>query len=158
MADFARLRAQLNLHERRMLVVYDDATGKPIVPGTLVKGYPSIGIGRNLVHKGLTVEESDYLLTNDLADALAAASRYAWFDRLDTVRQNVVLELLFNLGATRFRAFKDFIRYMSEHRWPHAAKELDDSLWQEQVDPILGDGKGRADVLIQMVLTGDWPK
>lgn len=156
MADFGRLRKQLVQHEDRRLVVYDDATGKPIKKGSVVIGNPTIGVGRELSMRGISVEEADYLLDNDLAEVLADASKFRWFEGLDHVRQNVVLELIFNLGVTRFRGFKKFIGYMSQHQWVHAAKELDDSKWQEQVDPVLGDGKGRADILINMVKTGEW--
>ena len=55
--------ARLTDEEALRFVVYDDATGRPIVPGTHVIGHPSIGIGRALdVHFG-----------DKLADAMKAA-------------------------------------------------------------------------------------
>lgn len=157
MIDRARLRSQLISHEDNRQFVYDDATGKPIGPGSVVKGNPSIGIGRNLHGKGLSLTERAYLLDNDISDALREAMIFPWFEALDPVRQNVVVELIFNMGLPRFRTFKQFIRRMSERQWTVAAYELEDSLWSRQVDPIRGDDKGRADVLIRMIRTGEWP-
>jgi lysozyme len=150
MSDFARLREQLRQAEGIRFTVYDDANGKPIKAGSVVVGNPTIGIGRELSMRGLTEEEIAYLLDNDLADVLKDAAKFRWFDKLDSVRQNVVLEMLFNLGLTRFLGFKKFIGYMSEQRFTHAAEEMRDSRWYRQV------GK-RAERLRQMVITGQWP-
>jgi lysozyme len=154
--DRQRLRERLSKHEGRRRFVYDDATGKPVAVGSQIRGKLTIGVGRNLEDRGLSDDEIDYLLDNDINDAIRDAQTLRWFDSLDGVRQAVVVELIFNLGLTRFLGFKKFIAAMAEHRWPHAAAELVDSKWREQVDPILGDGKGRADTLIRMVKTGEW--
>lgn len=150
MIDRARLRIQLAKHEDKRKFVYDDATGKPIGEGTFVRGLPTVGIGRNLYGKGLSEDEIDYLADNDISDALADAHKFKWFDALDPVRQNAVTELLFNLGLNRFKGFKKFINFMNEGRWAHAAGELKDSKWYTQV-------KGRGDVIIGMIQTGEWP-
>lgn len=157
MIDRQRLRAQLSAHEDRRRFVYDDKTGKSVAIGSQIRGKLTVGVGRNLEDKGLSDDEIDYLLDNDISDALAGAQTFRWFEGLDIVRKHVVVELVLNLGLKKLRGFKDFLSAMAEHRWPHAAAELDDSKWQEQVDPILGDGKGRADVLIKMIRTGEWP-
>ena len=156
MIDRAQLRAQLARHEDRRRFVYDDATGKPIAEGTFVRGLPTVGVGRNLATKGLDDVEIDFLLDHDIDDALAEAQAFRFFESLDPVRRAVIVELLFNMGLGKLRGFKKFLSAMAEHRWPSAADELDRSVWQEQVDPVLGDGKGRADTLIHMVKTGTW--
>lgn len=150
MIDRARLRIQLAKHEDKRNFVYDDATGKPIGEGTFVRGLPTVGIGRNLAGKGLSEDEIDYLADNDISNSLADALKFKWFDGLDQVRQNAVTELLFNLGLNRFKGFKKFINFMNEGRWAHAAGELKDSKWYTQV-------KGRGDVIIGMIRTGEWP-
>lgn len=156
MIDRKRLAHQLYLHEGRRRYVYDDATGKAIKQGTLVRGAPTIGVGRNLIDRGVRDDEIDLMLENDIDDAIAEAMQFPWFAGLDPVRRAVIVELIFNMGLPRLRGFKNFLRYMSEHRWPHAAEELIDSLWRRQVDPVVGDGKGRADALIHMIKTGEW--
>lgn len=150
MIDRARLREQLAKHEGSRPFVYDDATGKPIGEGTFVRGLPTVGIGRNLYGKGLSADEIDYLADNDITDALTDAHKFKWFDGLDPVRQNAVTELLFNLGLNRFKGFVKFINYMNESRWAHAAGELENSKWFQQV-------KGRGETIMRMILTGEWP-
>jgi lysozyme len=149
MIDRQRLKVQLATHEADRPFVYDDFNGKAIKPGYTCVGYPTIGIGRNLYGKGLSESERQYLLDNDITDCLQIAKQFAWFDGLDPVRQAVVVELLFNMGLDKFKTFKNFIQFLSEHRWQHAAEELRNSLWATQV-------KGRADTIINEVITGEW--
>lgn len=156
MIDRQRLRAQLSLHEDRKRFVYDDCNGKPIGEATFVRGNPTVGVGRNLAGRGLSEDEIDYLLDNDITDAIVAAQAFTWFGSLDAVRAAVIVELCFNMGVAKLRTFPKFICAMAEQRWGVAAAELANSKWQKQVDPVLGDGKGRADTLIHMIRTGAW--
>lgn len=156
MIDRQHLRQQLARHEDRRKFVYDDATGKPIGECTFVRGNPSIGVGRNLIGKGLADDEIDYLLDNDIADAITEAQTFRWFETLDPVRREVLVELCFNMNAAKLRTFPKFITALAEQRFGVAAAELANSRWQKQVDPILGDGKGRADTLIHMIRTGSY--
>lgn len=158
MIDRHRLREQLSRHEGRRRFVYDDATGKPVAVGSQIRGKLTCGVGRNLEDRGLSEDEIDYLLDNDIADALRDAQTLRWFESLDPVRQAVVVELIFNMGLPRLLGFKKMLAAMAEHRWPVAAYELSNSKWQRQVDPVLGDGKGRADTLIHMIKTGEHPR
>jgi len=151
MIDRERLRTQLAKHEDNRNFVYDDLTGKPIGEATFVRGNPTIGVGRNLAGKGLSEDEIRYLLDNDINDcATEAHGKYPWFTQLDQVRQNAVIELLFNLGPKKFAGFKKFINFMNESRYAQAAEELKDSAWWGQV-------KGRAQTIYDMILKGEWP-
>jgi lysozyme len=114
MIDRQRLREQLARHEGKRRFVYDDASGKPISTGTFVRGKPTIGVGRNLAEKGLSDDEIDYLLDNDIKDAIADAQTFRWFDSLDPVRQAVIVELCFNMGLGKLRTFKKFLQAMAE--------------------------------------------
>lgn len=156
MIDRALLRDQLSRHEDRRRFVYDDLTSKPIGECTFVRGNPTVGVGRNLAAKGLSEDEIDYLLDNDINDAIAEAQSFTWFNSLDPVRQAVIVELCFNMGKKKLQTFVLLLSAIAEHRWPAAADELGRSKWQQQVDPILGDGRGRADVLTHMIRTGEW--
>lgn len=149
MIDKQRLRDQLSLHEGRRQFVYDDASGKGIDEACFVRGKPTVGVGRNLADRGLSDDEIDYLLDNDINDCIATAQKFRWFEALNPVRQAAVTELVFNLGLTRLSGFKKFLNFMNEHRYTHAAGELKDSLWYRQV-------KGRGDTLINQIITGEW--
>ena len=62
-----RLATQLAEHEDVRLQVYDDATGRPILPGDTVQGHPTIGVGRKLDDdRGVSHDEAMMLLRNDL--------------------------------------------------------------------------------------------
>ena len=86
---------QLILHEGRRHRVYFDSLG-----------VPTIGVGRNIRDKGLSDDEIDYLLMNDVREATADLQGFEWWSRVDPVRRDVLIEMRFQLGPDRFRAFK----------------------------------------------------
>lgn len=47
--------------------------------------------------------------------------------------QEVLINMAFNLGRTRFGKFKNMIAALKNHDWKEAAKEGRDSLWHKQV-------------------------
>jgi lysozyme len=149
MIDRQKLREQLSKHEGRKRYVYDDASGKNITEASFVRGLPTVGVGRNLADRGLSEDEIDYLLDNDIADALADASKFAFFSSLDPVRKAAVTELVFNLGLTRLKKFVKFLDFMQQGRWQHAGEALRDSLWYRQV-------KSRGETIIAQIKSGEW--
>ena len=136
--DRNRLIDQLRIHEGVEKTVYNDS-----------EGIPTIGVGRNLRDRGLSDDEIDYLLSNDIdivVDELAEVM--PWWKDLDEVRQRVLCDLVFNLGMPRFSGFKKSISYMKQQMWDQAADELLDSKWARQV------GR-RAQTLSEMMRTGN---
>ena len=97
----------------------------------------TIGVGRNIDKGGglgLSDDEVDYLLQNDIDRVISELdSEYDWFSGLDSVRQDVMIDISFNLGQTRLRAFKKALLAMSEGDWDEAADEFMDSRWSGQV-------------------------
>lgn len=113
-----------------------------------VKGILTIGVGRNLDELGLSADEANWLLQRDVVRINEEAdSELAWFSKLDSVRQDAILSMLFNLGLTRFRGFKRMIAALEIGDYAAAAKEMLDSKWSKQVPE-------RAKALSQMMLTG----
>ena len=97
-------------------------------------GKLAIGVGRNLDDVGITREEALTLLNNDIAKVRREVKRtFPWFARLNPVRQNVVLNMVFDLGLPRFRQFKKAIAAIRAKRWDEAAKQMLDSRWARQV-------------------------
>jgi lysozyme len=80
-------------------------------------GYETIGVGRNISKSGmgLSDDEVDYLLENDIARVIKElSSEYPWFNDLDDVRKDAMIDISFNLGATRLRGFQESVsRYGS---------------------------------------------
>lgn len=97
----------------------------------------TIGVGRNVDKNGglgLSDDEVDYLLQNDINRViLELNSEYDWFSDLDDIRQDAMIDISFNLGQTRLRAFKNALAAMSEGDWDEAADQFMDSRWSEQV-------------------------
>lgn len=115
------------------------------------KGYWTIGVGR-LIDKrlggGLSDDEIEYLLSNDMKKAEIAARKLVKnFDALTDNRKVVILDLAFNLGETKLAKFVNTLKAINEGRWEDAAKGMENSLWYVQV------GK-RSKKLVQMMRQG----
>lgn len=132
-----QLKKMLTRHEGFRLKPYRDSVLKL-----------TIGVGRNLDDFGLTKEEVLYLLHNDVMRVTQEVRRaFPWYLRLNAVRQNVVLNMVFNLGLSRFLGFKKTIGAIESKNWDTAAKEMLDSKWASQVG-------NRAKELAKMMKTG----
>lgn len=140
--------AELRRDESVRLTVYDDATGHPIVAGSHVIGNPTIGTGRNLVGRGITDDENNYLCQNDIADVCEELDEhFAWWEFLDPVRQRVMVNMCFNMGVAKLQGFPHFLAAAQSGNWQVAHDEMLNSAWANEV----GD---RAKRLASMMLTG----
>ena len=146
-------------HEGLELQVYQDTLG-----------IDTIGIGRNLEDRGISEEELNELDIPDIdhvynygiteADAMALAENdvqivenellaaHPCVDRLDAVRQLVLVDMAFNMGVPRLCKFKRMWAAVHEKDFPTAAKEMLDSRWANQV-------KSRSVKLANMMHTGE---
>jgi lysozyme len=70
----SELRAELCNDEKLRLVVYDDATGKPLRKGMTLEGHPTIGYGRALDVNGISVRMANAMLDEDMADCEASGA------------------------------------------------------------------------------------
>jgi lysozyme len=109
-------------HEGLSLQLYKDSVGKT-----------TIGYGRNIEDIGISQEEAEYLLQNDLSRAYNEVRKYDWFHSLSVARQAAVTDLMLNLGPKKFATFKRFIWAMDNSDWEAAENELKNSLWWSQV-------------------------
>lgn len=137
-------------------LVYDDATGKAIVPGSHVIGHPTVGIGRALDVNGISMAEALYLEHNDETDGMQQLDRvFPWWRNLDDVRQAVMISLEFNMGVgsallgTGMQGFKNTMASFAAGDYAAAANGLRNSKWYTQV----GD---RGPRLAKMLETGAW--
>jgi lysozyme len=113
-------------------------------------GKLTIGVGRNLNGKGLSDEEIEHLLENDIREiTIEANGKLPWFPALDGVRQGVILNMIFNMGFAGLEKFPRFLQAVAQGEWETAADEMRDSEWARQV----GD---RAVRLEEQMRTGAW--
>jgi lysozyme len=136
--DRDRLKGMLIRHE-----------GLKLSPYTCTKGRLTIGVGRNLDAVGISKNEAMVLLENDIDRAFALAEAFPWFYSLDEVRQDVVINMLFNMGLGKFKEFTKLISALERGRFELAAIEMLDSLWAAQVG-------GRATELAKMMKNGHY--
>jgi len=134
-------------------------------------GIDTIGIGRNLEDRGITKEEladldiptiehvykygiteadAVYLATNDVQIVEEELVRaHPCVDRLDSVRQLILIDMAFNMGVPRLCKFKKMWAAVECGDYPTAAKEMLDSRWAKQV-------KGRATKLANAMHNGEF--
>lgn len=97
-------------------------------------GYLTIGVGRNLDANGISVAEAMSMLDNDIANVVTQMEReFPWSRQMTDKRQQVLANMLFNLGLTRLKGFKRMLACMKEGKYNEAAEEMLASKWAKQV-------------------------
>lgn len=132
--DLDDLKDQLRQQEGLRLKPYRDPLG-----------VLTIGYGRNLDAVGISKEEAEILFQNDVDAAYQDCKRtFPWFQDLDDVRQDVIINMVFNMGLNKVLGFKRMLTAMAiqDHKW--AAAEMLNSRWAMQV------GKRATDLAFQM--------
>jgi len=149
-----------------MLKKHEGFKGKPYFCSA---GKKTIGYGRNIDDVGfsteeihflkldnsrdfdiepLSVTEAEFLLYNDIVAAINECKKLDIdFEKLDSVRQDVITDMMFNLGYHRLTKFKKTLRYVKGRLFHYAAVEMLDSKWARQV-------KSRAVELSNMMKIG----
>ena len=136
--DIDRLIAQLKVHEGVRSKVYLDT-----------EGIETIGVGRNLRDRGLSDDEIEFLLANDIRDFQEEVDRtFGWWSDLDDVRQRVIVDMAFNMGRGSLSKFKNTLGHIEAGRYEEASVEMLDSKWARQVG-------NRAQCLSNMMKTGE---
>ena len=150
---------QLARHEGVVLKVYKDSLG-----------IDTIGIGRNLAHRGIEVielthmqksmseifkngitKEDAYFLANrdiEIVERELLSSR-AVVKELNAARQKVLVDMGFNMGIPRLNKFFRMWGAIDKQEYKIAAEEMQDSLWAGQV-------KSRADTLSYAMEHGEF--
>ena len=142
--NIEQLREQLEVDEGCVYEIYNDHLG-----------YPTFGIG-HLV-KESDPEQGQSLGTAVSSDRVAEAFEsdiqsvlrdcnilYSDFDDLPEEAQQVIANMMFNLGRPRLSKFAGMKRGVDARDWDAAADEMVDSNWYRQVT-------NRADRLVERV-------
>jgi lysozyme len=131
------LRQSLMKHEGLRLTPYKCTAGKV-----------TIGYGRNLDDVGMTNDEAAAMLESDIDRCIAELDRVkpGWKTH-DSARQNVLIEMVFNLGMPRLLGFKNMWAAVDRKDYVEASKQMLDSRWAVQVGQ-------RAKTLAETMRTG----
>lgn len=97
-------------------------------------GKNTIGFGRNLDDVGITKEEAEFLLKNDIMKCDRELSELIpFYDKLNPARQYVIISMCFNLGFAGLLKFKKMLTAIREEDFTKASIEMLDSKWAYQV-------------------------
>ena len=137
--DRELLRSQLERHEGLRLKPYLDTATPPRL---------TIGYGRNLDDVGISREEAECMLANDIDKVVRELETVDEYVALDRIRQTVIANMSFNLGFHGLMHFKRMWAAIGRCDYEKAADEMMDSTWRRQVG-------ARAIELAEIMRTGD---
>ena len=116
-------------------------------------GYWTIGTGRLIDIRrggGITPEEADYLLYNDIDKRVLQLKQHIpFFDHLDHARKGVLINMAFQMGVEGLLSFRNTLRCIGEGKLEEAAISMSNSLWAKQTP-------ARCKRLQEQILTGEW--
>ena len=114
----------LKRHEGRVLHAYPDHLG-----------YWTIGYGRLIDERrggGITQEEAEYLLSNDIDRVAAALQDQAGYRKAPAQVKRALLNMAFQLGVRGLLNFRRMWTALEQKDYAMAAEEALDSRWAEQ--------------------------
>lgn len=145
------MKNRIKRQEGLRLKVYDDATGKPIVPGSVVKGHPTIAYGRALDVNGVSREEADEMFEADyLLAEIRCQKLLPGFKALSEPRRFVMLSMMYQMGPLGLAGFRKMLQAVEYGDWAQAAIEMLSSQWYLQTPE-------RASELAQIMKHGVYP-
>ena len=119
--DIQKLREQLEIDEGVVHEIYNDHLG-----------YPTFGIGHLI-----TEDENDRVIEafdKDVQSVLSDCSiLYPNFESLPEEAQQIIANMMFNLGRPRLSKFRGMKAGVDDQNWERAADEMVDSRWYRQV-------------------------
>ena len=97
-------------------------------------GVDTIGYGRNISKKGgISKEEAEYLLSNDLEKIRKALpKKIPCFGQLEPAKQEILIEMAYQLGVGGVLRFKKFLGFLEEGNFEKASIEMLKSRWATQ--------------------------
>ena len=108
--------------------------GLKLKPYLCSAGKLTIGYGRNIEDRGVTLEEAEYLLSNDIVLVMNQLKIHLdFFNDLPKNVKDAMVNMCFNLGINRFLKFKKMLAALDAGDYERAAAEALDSRWARQV-------------------------
>lgn len=124
--------------------------GVKLKPYKCTAGKLTIGIGRNIEDVGISEEEAELLLTNDIRRATDQLyMEFPWTEYLDEIRLAALVNFTFNVGIGTVKKFAKSMELLKEDKFEEAADEFLNSRWASQV------GQRAIDITDQ-IRTGEW--
>ena len=137
-----QLREQLEIDEGVKYDIYNDHLGYPTfgIGHLVIKSDPERG---QEVGTAVSRERVAEAFESDVKGVIKDCNKlYNDFDELPEEAQQIIANMMFNLGRTRLTKFRGMKRGVDARDWDAAADEMVDSAWYRQVT-------NRADRLVQ---------
>jgi len=147
--NFTRLEVRVMNAEGFRPKPYLDTVGTPTIGygTTSIFGHPV-----TLQTPILNTVAARQLLRGDLYQALVdAQSLFSRLANMNWVRQEILVEMAYNLGKTRLSNFKRLIAVALELNYPRMGDEMEDSRWHGQIG-------NRGPLLVTAMRSGRWEK
>lgn len=103
-------------------------------PYKCTAGKLTIGYGRNIEDIGVSEDEAQYMLNNDISycyNKLKAV--FPFFETLSKPKQYVLINMCYNIGITRLSGFNRMLKSLQFNDFETAASEMLNSRWAAQV-------------------------
>ena len=120
----SELLQQIKEHEGLKLKLYKCPAGRL-----------TIGYGHNIEDNGLSKSACEYILYDDIDEAkknLYTIFGSEFFESLNDLKKIALIDMMFNLGLSKFLTFKRFIFAVETRNWSNASKEVINSRAYEQ--------------------------
>lgn len=145
--NFERLEKRIMLDEGFSPTAYIDTVGVPTI------GFGSTWLFGNKVTMStspIAMETAQIQLRADIYGAVISAHKiFPTLVQMDPVRQEVLVNMAYNLGSTRLRKFKKLRAAAESFDYTNMAREMVDSQWYTQVG-------GRGQRLVAAMKKGNW--
>lgn len=117
-------------------------------------GYKTIGYGHLIDPRrggGISEDVARYILKADIIEKTKELREHLeWFDDLDSIRQQALLLMVFQMGIQGVLRFKRMLAAMRNEEWEKAYVEAKDSKWYAQTP-------ARAQRVATMIRKGESP-
>lgn len=111
---------------------------------TCSAGKLTVGFGHNIQDNPIPEYIAEQLLGYDIAAAIRDCEQFDWFYGLSDVRKRVIVNMVFNIGASGVSRFRKMIAAIENEYYETAGAEMKDSKWYRQVG-------ARAERLVSMM-------
>jgi len=103
------------------------------IPYVCSEGKLTIGYGRNLQDRGISKEEAEFMLENDMKSTEKDLLTCQWYLDAPSSVKDALFNMCFNLGLPRLLGFKKMIQAIKDKDYTKASIEALDSRWAKQV-------------------------
>jgi len=118
-----RLIEDLKRDEGMRTNLYRDTVGKQ-----------TIGVGRNIDDRGISIAEAEFMLANDIDNVEAELNfKIPWWVNMPADAKRALANMCFNIGWPRLEGFQKMLAALKDGNYLKAADEALDSRWAGQV-------------------------